>query len=284
MKAERTYKSKFSTGGITLRVLAFLAMAIGAGAARAESVTNAYAVIEGENLSRLPVEEEAEVKRFISDFATALRMNDEGVVKEMSGESWSHWEVAMKLPGRYESIEVVNVGANTTTNVAAKIHWVRASGVPETNEAIFFLKKEDGVYSIAKLDLPESRNKNDEISVAYQTVRKLAAAINNRKMSEVKGLVTFGDADDFELELVRRGLSWVKESIARGDKVKWPGVSRGSREVLIGEVECASPAQTNSVKKFVFKGSKIDRAAPVDDSVDERARRFMEEVFKSSAK
>ena len=53
MKAERTHKFKFLRG-VTLKAMALLAIAIGAGAARAVSVTNAFAIVDGDGIELGP--------------------------------------------------------------------------------------------------------------------------------------------------------------------------------------------------------------------------------------
>lgn len=53
MKAERTHKFKFLRG-VTLKAMALLAMAIGAGAARAVTVTNAFAIVDGDGIELGP--------------------------------------------------------------------------------------------------------------------------------------------------------------------------------------------------------------------------------------
>ena len=49
MKAERTHKFKFLRG-VTLKAMALLAMAIGAGPANAEFVSNSYATFSGDRV------------------------------------------------------------------------------------------------------------------------------------------------------------------------------------------------------------------------------------------
>lgn len=234
---------------------------------------------QGEDSSLLPEGEIAGVKQFVADFGGALQSNEVERVRKMSGETWAYWKGCMQLPGKYEGIEIVSIEAGESTNVLAKIHSVGGSGVRNTSEAVISLVKMNGDYCIANLDLTESRRMNEELEGASVVVENLVRAINNREMSEIRGLVTFGDAENLELELENRGLSWIREFMATGVRVKHDGVARKSDETLTGGVKCVSSARTNSVMKFVFVNSKIDRAPLPEEPVEVRTKRFMDEVF-----
>ena len=111
-------------------------------------------------------------------------------------------------------------------------------------------------------------------------IDKLIEAINKRDLDSVKGLVSFGDAADFETELSSRGLSWVKEAI--DNRVKAPkynlSTSREGKDIITGRlyVPCA-PGGTNILRKVVFRDGKIDHAAPREETKEEFLRRFEKE-------
>ena len=228
---------------------------------------------------RLPEKESAAIKAFFADFKAAFNAKNIERVKKMSGGTWKHWSKAIN-EGRFESVEIMDISVGDQTNVITKCVAVDSKNRAYPAEVVFTMKQEDGVYSIEKMRFPESERRSKELDNGMGAIEKLIEAINKRDLDSVKGLVSFGDAADFEAELSSRGLSWIKESIDKG--VTAPkfnmSTSRDGRDTISGRlyVPC-EPGGTNIMRKVVFKDGKIDRAAPREETKEEFLRRFEKE-------
>ena len=239
----------------------------------------AYYSAVAEHAQWLSEKESAAIKGFFEDFREAFNAKDVERVKKMSGNTWNHWSKAIN-EGRFESVEILDITVGNQTNVIAKCVAVDSKNRTYPAEVVFTMKQEDGVYSIEKMRFPESERRSKELDKGMGAIEKLIEAINKRDLDSVKGLVSFGDADDFEAELSSRGLSWIKESIDNG--VKAPkfnmSTSRDGRDTITGRlyVPC-EPGGTNIKRKVVFKDGKIDRAAPREETKEEFLRRFEKE-------
>lgn len=232
-----------------------------------------------EHAQRLPEKESAAIKAFFADFKEAFNAKDVERVKKMSGDTWNHWSKAIN-EGRFESVEIQDISVGEQTNVSTKCIAVDSKNRAYPAEVVFTMKQEDGVYSIEKMRFPEAERRSKELDNGMAAIDKLIEAINKRDLDSVKGLVSFGDAADFEAELSSRGLSWIKESIDKG--VTAPkfnlSTSRDGRDTITGRlyVPCA-PGGTNIMRKVVFKDGKIDRAAPREETKEEFLKRFEKE-------
>ena len=173
----------------------------------------------------------------------------------MSGNTWNHWSKAIN-EGRFESVEILDITVGNQTNVIAKCVAVDSKNRTYPAEVVFTMKQEDGVYSIEKMRFPESERRSKELDNGMGAIEKLIEAINKRDLDSVKGLVSFGDAADFEAELSSRGLSWIKESIDKG--VTAPkfnlSTSRDGRDTISGRLYVPrAPGGTNIMRKVVVK-------------------------------
>ena len=160
---------------------------------------------------------------------------------------------------------------NKMTNVVTKITVGRDNNSPRSAEVVFAMNNVGGIYSIAQMTVPGIEKRNQELDDARRSLGQLVVAINGRSIEVVKGLVSFGGAVDFDAELSARGLSWIKEAI--DNCVNAPkynmSASREGRDSVIGRVYVPSvPGGTNVLRKVVFKGVKIDRAAPLEEARD----------------
>lgn len=218
----------------------------------------------------------AEIKKFFSDFTNVLNANDAERVKQMSGSAWAHFSKKMDCDEKVKGFEIVKLSTDKVTNVVTKATVVDTKGNPYNVEVVFDLKKVDGVYSIDKMRLPESERRHEEFETANQNFKKLIAAIKSKDIGKAKDAFTFGDVADFDAELTARGLSWIEDA-ANSDVVisgGW-GVRRSGKEGFVGHVEIANePGGTNVLHEVIFKGLKIDRAAPPKETYEEFCKRF----------
>ena len=210
-----------------------------------------------------PDSERVAILSFFEDFKEAINAKDAERIKVLSGKTWKHWSRAINDGGVLESIEVLSINADSRTNVVTKCTVVDDGSSTNSMEVIFAMEKSKGVYSIAGMAVPEIDKSNLDFDAAHNVIRQLICAINRRNIDQVKELVSFGDAADFEDELSVRGLAWIKAAIQSG--ITCPGigsgVSRVEKDLLVGRiyVPCGLGG-TNVLRKVVFKGSKIDRA------------------------
>lgn len=217
-----------------------------------------------ENLGQFPADDISELRAFFVQFADALNSKDIERIKRMSGGAWEHFSERIDCQEKILGMEVLGVITDKQTNVVTKTTVGRDKGRPRSDEVIFTMKKVDGVYSIDKMTVPEVNKRNQTLDDARCVLVRLAAAINGRSLDAVKGLVSFGDAADFEKELSARELSWIKEAI--DNCVQAPmfnmSASREGQDRITGRiyVPCA-PDGTNILRMVVFKDGKIDRAA-----------------------
>ncbi|MBQ6136774.1 MAG: hypothetical protein IJI73_05330 [Kiritimatiellae bacterium] len=228
----------------------------------------------------LPVAETAAIQSFFDDFKVAVNAKDAVRVKALSGKTWKHWSMAINDKGVFDAIEILDFKVGATTNVVTKCTVIGDNGRTNSTEVIFEMEKIDGIYSIARMAVPEIDNQNQEFDDAHNVVRQLIEAINSRRLDGVKRLLSFGGSKEFDAELSARGLSWIKASIEEGVMVQkvGSGVSRGGKDVITGRlnVPCA-PGGTNVLRKVIFKNGKIDRCAPQEESAEEIRKRVEQE-------
>ena len=232
---------------------------------------------DGVDVLPLPEEEVSAIKAFFRGFAEALNSKDIERIKRMSGGAWEHFSERIDCQEKILGIEVLGVITDKQTNVVTKTTVGRDKGRPRSAEVIFIMKKVDGIYSIDKMTVPEANKRNQTLDDTRCVLVRLAAAINGRSLDAVKGLVSFGDAADFEKELSARKLSWIKEAI--DNCVQAPmfnmSASREGQDRITGRiyVPCA-PDGTNILRMVVFKDGKIDRAASREETKEEHERRI----------
>ncbi len=230
-----------------------------------------------ENLGQFPADDISELRAFFVQFADALNSKDIERIKRMSGGAWEHFSERIDCQEKILGMEVLGVITDKQTNVVTKTTVGRDKGRPRSAEVIFTMKKVDGAYSIDKMTVPEVNKRNQTLDDARCVLVRLAAAINGRSLDAVKGLVSFGDAADFEKELSARELSWIKEAI--DNCVQAPmfnmSASREGQDRITGRiyVPCA-PDGTNILRMVVFKDGKIDRAASREETKEEHERRI----------
>lgn len=238
-----------------------------------------YSFSDARVASVYTVDEKTAIKTFFSDFKDAVNSKNIEIVKKMSGESWPHWSKVIDR-GRLESIEIMEFGADMLTNVVTKCIAVDSNNRYYPAVVVFTIRKADGVYSISKVRFPEHERRHQEFVNAQKTVKHLVLAMNNHDLSAVKGLVTFGDAADFEDELTSRGLLWIKDALDSGISVPLAGsgVSREENDAIIGRIYVPiTPAGTNILRKVVFKDGKIDCFASREERADEIHKRVCKE-------
>ena len=223
--------------------------------------------------------EVAEIKHFLSDFANVLNSNDAKRIKQMSGSAWAHFSKRMDCDEKVDGFEIVKLSTDKVTNVVTKATVVDAKGNPLNVEVIFDLKNVDGVYSIDKMRLPESERLHEEFEAADQNFERLMLAIKDKDIGRVKEALPFGDVADFDAELSARGLSWIKDAV-NSDAIAlgvW-GVRRSGKDGFVGHVEISpEPGGTNVLHEVIFKGLKIDRAAPRKETYEEFCKRIAAE-------
>ena len=226
----------------------------------------------------LPDGEQAVIKVFFNEFKKAFNAKDVERVKKMSGDTWSHWSKALN-EGKLESVEILDITTDKQTNVISKCVAVDSKNRSYPAEVVFTLKHEGGDYAIEKMRFPESERRSNELDNGMRTIDKLIEAINKRDLDSVKGLVSFGDAADFEAELSARGLSWIKEAV--DNRVEAPkynlSASREGKDIAGRLYVPCAPGGTNILRKVVFRDGKIDHAAPREETKEEFLRRFEKE-------
>lgn len=221
----------------------------------------------GEESQYPSAKESTEIAAFFKDFGEALNTKDAERVKKMSGETWKQWVEAMDDGGRFETFDVLGVTTGEQTNAVVKCKVVAKSGRAKTGEVVFTMKSVEGVYSIDKIIDPAGERRRKEFKDACHTLLQFATSINNRSMESVKAVVSFADVLDFDAELSARGLSWIKEAVDNDVKIaqEGMGVSREGKDIISGRI-CVPDllGGTNILRKVIFKGSKIDRAAQME--------------------
>ena len=245
------------------------------------AIANCMSYLANGNVAEsLPKEEVSVLKDFFHDFQDAFNSKDVDRVRILSGNTWDYWKGTID-EGKFASIEILDIRMRPATNVVTRCVAVGEDGISYPAEVVFTMGKVSGSYCIEKIAFPTVERMNKELIDAKETIFHLIAAINSRDYSNVKGFVSFGDAADFEADLSARGLSWIKEAI--DNRIMVPRVnistSRDENDVITGclNVPCA-PDGTNVLRKVVFKNGKIDRAAPRDESQEERHRRAEENL------
>ena len=153
----------------------------------------------------LPVAETTAIQSFFDDFKVAVNAKDAERVKALSGKMWKHWSVAINDKGVFDAIEILDFKVGATTNVVTKCTVIGDNGRTNSTEVIFEMEKIDGIYSIAKMAVPEIDNKNQEFDDAHNVIRQLIEAINSRRLDVVKSLLSFGGSKEFDAELSARG-------------------------------------------------------------------------------
>ena len=209
------------------------------------------------------------IKTFFNDFAAALNTKDVNRIKMMSGGAWGHFAERGDCKEKIIGMEVLSVTTDKNTNVITRTTVDSGKGSTHSAEVIFTMKKIDGVYSIDKMSVPEINKRNQTLDDARRSLLSLAVAINGRNFDAVKGLVSFGDAADFEAELSARGLLWIKEAI--DNKVRVPvanmSAAREGKDKISGGIYVPSASDgSNIIRKVVFKGCKIDRDASREET------------------
>ena len=236
-------------------------------------------IAAGEESRQPPAKESTEIAAFFKDFVEALNAKDAERVKKMSGETWKQWVEAMYDGGRFEAFDVLSVAMGEQTNAVVKCKVVDKSGRAKTGEVVFTMKSARGVYSIDRITDPVGESRRKEFKDACYALQQLITSINNRSMESVKAVVTFADAPDFDVELSARGLSWIKEAVDNDVKIaqEGMGVSREGKDIISGRI-CVPDVLggTNILRKVIFKGSKIDRAAPREKTKEEILKEFEE--------
>lgn len=227
----------------------------------------------------LPESEVSAIKTFFNDVKEAVNAKDAERVKKMSGETWKQWVEAMADGERFETFDVLNITTGEQTNAVVRCKVVDRSGRAKTGEVVFVMKNVGGVYSIDKIIDPVGEHRRKEFKDACHTLLQLITSINNRSKESVKAVVSFADAPDFDAELSARGLSWIKEAVDNDVKIaqEGMGVSREGKDIISGRI-CVPDVLggTNILRKVIFKGSKIDRAAPREKTKEEILKEFEE--------
>ena len=226
--------------------------------------------------NQLPESEVAEIKKFLNDFAKALNSNDASRIKKMSGGAWGHFRDKVNCKEKADGFDIVKISIDGVTNVITKAKVFDTKGNAYSVDVVFELKKVNGVYSIDKMCLPESERRRAEYDIADENFVKLISAIKKKDIGKVKEALPFGDAGDFDAELTARGLSWIKDAVNSDVTISggW-GVRRSGKEGFVGHVEIAhEPGGTNVLHEVIFKGLKIDRAAPPKETYEEFSKRF----------
>ena len=224
--------------------------------------------------------EQAVIKAFFADFKDAFNAKDVDRVKKMSGDTWKQWQEAMNDDGRFDALEVLSITAGKQTNAVVNCTIVATSGRANSGEVVFTMKCVGGIYSIDKTTDPGGESRNNEFKGACRTLMQLITSINNCSMESVKTTVSFADALDFDSELTARGLSWIKDAVDNDVKIsqKGIGVSREGKDIISGLIYVPDVlGGTNILRKVMFKGSKIDRATPREETTEEFLRRFEKE-------
>lgn len=230
-------------------------------------------------MNQLPESEVAAVKAFLREFTDALNSNDADRIKRMSGGAWKHFRDKINCKEKTECFDIVKISTDGVTNIITRAHVVDKNGEPYSVEVVYDLKKVDGVYSIDKMRLPESERRRAEYDIADGNFEKLISAIKNKDMSMVRLALPFGDVADFDAELSVRGLSWIKDAVNSDVHISggW-GVRRSGNEGFVGHVEISSmPDGTKVLHEVIFKGMKIDRAAPRRETKEEFFKRVAAE-------
>lgn len=222
--------------------------------------------------------EVAEIKHFLSDFANVLNSNDAKRIKQMSGSAWAHFSKRMDCDEKVDGFEIVKLSTDKVTNVVTKATVVDAKGNPFNVEVIFDLKNVDGVYSIDKMRLPESERLHEELEAAYKNFRTFIEAINTKNIEKLKDTLTFGNVEDFDSELAARDLLWVTRVVGNNLSVISDGFARTGIEEFWGNViVLCDSGGTNVLHEVIFKGLKIDRAAPRKETYEEFCKRIAAE-------
>ena len=240
----------------------------------------AYYSAVADHAQRLPEKDSAAIKAFFVDFKDALNAKDIERVKKMSGDAWKQWMETMNDGGRFEALDVLSITTGEQTNAVVKCTVVDRGGKAKTGEVVFAMKCVGGVFSIDKITDPVGEGRKKEFKDACRALMQLTTSINNRSMDSVKAAVSFADAPDFDSELLARGLSWIKEAVDNDIKIaqEGMGVSREGKDIISGRIYVPDVlGGTNILRKVIFKGSKIDRAAPREETKEEFLRRFEKE-------
>ena len=226
--------------------------------------------------NKLPEFEVAEINKFLRDFTNALNSNDADRIKRMSGGAWAHFSSKLECKEIVEGFEIISVLTDKVTNVVTRATVVDKKGRPYNVDVVFDLNKVEGGYSIDKMRLPESERLHEEFEAANQNFKNLIVAIKAKDIDKVKKALPFGDVADFDAELSARGLSWITDAVNSDVVISggW-GVRRSGKEGFVGHVEIPSmPGGTNVLHEVIFKGLRIDRAAPRRETKEEFLKRF----------
>lgn len=223
--------------------------------------------------------EVAEVRTFFCDLIKAFNSKDVKSVKKMTGPVWDEWSDDINGEDKIGAIDILDIAIGGMTNVTTKFTVVGGNKKKRSTEVIFSMRKEAGKYSIMKMAVPAVDKLNLDFDSACDNFATLVGAIKAKDIGKVKEALPFGDAVDFDAELTARGLSWIMDA-ANSDVVisgGW-GVRRSGKEGFVGHIEIAhEPGGTNVLHEVIFKGMKIDRAAPRKETYEEFCKRIAAE-------
>lgn len=222
----------------------------------------------------------AAIKNFFEEFSQAFNAKDAERVRKMSGKTWDEWADDINGEEKIREIDILDIATSGTTNVSTKFTVVYGDKKTCSTDVIFTMRKFDGLYFIDKMAVPEVDNMNFELDSAFVVLSRFTAAINEGEWNSVRQMLTFGDVKDFEAELSSRGLTWIKSIIEAGVRIPEGNnmsVQRDSGR-MIGYVEIpCGPGGTNVLHEVIFKGLKIDRAAPRRETYEEFCERIKAE-------
>ena len=223
----------------------------------------------------LPKSEVAELEKFFNEFIVVRNNMDVEGVKKMAGSEWERFSRGINHKIKIEKIEIVDITIDKSTNVVTKVIEVSPQNESFSAEVIFMMRKDNGVYLIDKIRLPEAERLHEEFETANQNFEKLITAIKGKDIGKVKEALPFGGVADFDAELSARGLSWIMDA-ANSDVVisgGW-GVRRSGKDGFVGHVEISSKlGGTNVLHEVIFKGLQIDRAVPRQETSEEFRKR-----------
>lgn len=232
-------------------------------------------------MADMPQEEVSKVKAFLSDFRDACNSQDLERVKKIAGGIWSQLSHSIMRAEKLGEIEVLNITTEGETNVTTRTTIQRGEGRGTySQEVVFTLSKDRDGYTIDRVSVPAVEQRNKEIWDGIKVLEKLDIAIRHRSMDEVRELLSFGLSEEFDAELSKRGLSWIRDAVEGGVAVSFAGSGvRRERSSLVGLriMTLDAATATNVERKVVFSGMKIDRAAPPKETKEEFRRRFRAE-------
>ena len=226
---------------------------------------------------QLQAGEKKAVAEFFKEFSDAYNSKDINKVKAMSGRSSRRWERWMLGEERLVGVKIVDFTFEDELNVVTRVTVAGGQSKRYSFDAVFKMRKDQGVYSIEDMSTPEADNWNQMFERAIESSAKLIRAINTRDIQGVKETLSWEASTDFLHDLSTRGLLWITETIDASLQISQSSmsISVGPKGNLLGRVSvpCATGG-TNIVRQVVFKDAKIDRDEPVEDPVEKAKREF----------